>query len=90
MYGSMGVFDSQRLADGGTSKAQELGQSRYFRMGAAVALGEMIRGGIVADSREMREQIREYLESFGIRGMDDIEALGIGSVYRYDFEHIYC
>ena len=70
-------------------RVQTMESSRYFRMGAAVALGEAIRAGVVADTEKMRAVLKEYLESFGIRGMEDIEALGIGNVYRYDFESIF-
>ena len=60
--------------------------NHYFRMGAAVALGEMIRDGVIPNNSAMRESLKRYLMSFGIKGMDDVEELGIGSVYRYDFE----
>lgn len=61
----------------------------YFRMGAMIAVGELYDmaafRGILCDEGE----VRLYLESFGVRGMDDVDALGIKGPYRHDFERLY-
>ena len=41
--------------------------------------------GILCDEAE----VRSYLESFGVRGMDDVDELGIKGPYRRDFERLY-
>ena len=38
---------------------------------------------------EDEEGVKSYLESFGIRGMDDVDELGIKGPYRRDFERLY-
>ena len=64
-------------------------ENDYFRMGAAIAVGELydmaLFRNLLADSRA----VRSYLESFGVRGMDDVDALGIKGPYRRDFERLY-
>lgn len=61
----------------------------YFRMGAAVAVGELYDmaapGSFLADD----DEVRGYLASFNVRGMDDVDALGIRGPYRRDFERLY-
>ena len=61
----------------------------YFRMGAAIAVGELYDmasfGSFLEDDRE----VRSYLESFGVRGLDDVGKLGIKGPYRRDFERLY-
>ena len=74
---------SERLGKGPYSK------NDYFRMGAAIAVGELYDmaafRGILCDEAE----VRSYLESFGVRGMDDVDELGIKGPYRRDFERLY-
>ena len=42
-------------------------------------------GRFLEDDRE----VKSYLESFGVRGLDDVDALGIKGPYRRDFERLY-
>ena len=74
---------SERFGKGPNSK------NDYFRMGAAIAVGELYDmaafWGILCDEAE----VRSYLESFGVRGMDDVDELGIKGPYRRDFERLY-
>lgn len=61
----------------------------YFRMGAAVAVGELYdmaaRGRLLDDD----EEVKSHLGSFGVNGMEDVDALGIKGPYRRDFERLY-
>ena len=67
----------------------EYSDNDYFRMGAAVAVGELYDmaafGSFLTDERA----VMSYLESFGVRGMDDVDELGIKGPYRRDFERLY-
>ena len=76
-------MDSERFGKGPYSN------NDYFRMGAAIAVGELYDmaafRGILCDE----DEVRSYLESFGVRGMDDVDELGIKGPYRRDFERLY-
>lgn len=61
----------------------------YFRMGAAIAVGELYDMAAFGRLIEDEEGVKSYLESFGIRGMDDVDELGIKGPYRRDFERLY-
>lgn len=61
----------------------------YFRMGASIAVGELNWLASRDDFLKDDEEVRQYLASFGVCGMDDIDALGIGDPYRRDFERLY-
>ena len=61
----------------------------YFRMGAAIAVGELYDMAAFGRLIEDEEGVKSYLESFGIRGMDDVDELGIKGPYRRDFERFY-
>ena len=64
-------------------------ENDYFRMGAAIAVGDLydmaLFRNLLADDRA----VRSYLESFGVRGMADVDDLGIKGPYRRDFERIF-
>ena len=60
-----------------------------FRMGAAVAVGELFDMGRLGDKASNASQVRSYLASFVIRGIDDIQALGITGPYAGDFLRLY-
>lgn len=68
---------------------RERSDNDYFRMGAAIAVGELYDmaafKGVLCDEGE----VRSYLGSFGVRGMDDVDALGIKGPYRRGFERLY-
>ena len=70
-------------------RASRYTDNDYFRMGAAVAVGELYDmagfGRFLEDDRE----VRSCLESFGVHGLDDVDALGIKGSYRRDFERLY-
>ena len=61
----------------------------YFRMGAAIAVGELYDMAAFGRLIEDEEGVKSYLESFGIRGLDDVDELGIKGPYRRDFERLY-
>lgn len=58
-------------------------------MGAAIAVGELYDMAAFGRLIEDEEGVKSYLESFGIRGMDDVDELGIKGPYRRDFERLY-
>ncbi len=60
---------------------------KFFRMGAAVAVGELFEEGML-DAASLFE-IRGFLESFDICGMKDIRALGVSGPYLEDFASIF-
>lgn len=61
----------------------------YFKMGAAVAVSELFGSGRLGEEGEVVHETREFLHSFGIRGMDDVEQLGIRGPYIEDLARIY-
>lgn len=61
----------------------------FFRMGAAVAVGELYDMAALGGSLAGDEEVRGYLASFNVRGMDDVDELGIKGPYRRDFERLY-
>lgn len=61
----------------------------YFRMGAAIAVGELYDMAAFGRFLEDDDEVKSYLESFGIRGLDDVDELGIKGPYRRDFERLY-
>ena len=61
----------------------------YVRMGAAIAVGELYDMAAFGRLIEDEEGVKSYLESFRIRGMDDVDELGIKGPYRRDFERLY-
>lgn len=61
----------------------------YFRMGAAIAVGELYDMAAFGRFLENESEVRSYLESFGVRGLDDVDALGIKGPCRRDFERLY-
>lgn len=63
--------------------------SRYFRMGAAVAVGEMLDGGMLGSGPEALSAARSFLASFGVRSMEDVDGLGITGPYRRDFASLF-
>ncbi len=60
---------------------------RFFRMGAAVAVGELFEEGML-DAASLFE-IRSFLESFDICSMKEIRALGVSGPYLEDFASIF-
>ena len=70
-------------------KDGEFTDNDYFKMGAAVAVGELYDSGRLGDKAEVADEVRAYLGSFGLKSMDDIRALGITGPYINDFTTIY-
>ena len=64
-------------------------ENDYFRMGAAIAVGELYDMALFRNLLEDDRAVRSYLESFGVRGMADVDDLGIKGPYRRDFERIF-
>lgn len=67
----------------------EVSESRHFKMGAAVAVGELFGLGRLGDGEEAVNKTRSFLRSFGIKDMDDVESLGIKGPYVEDLGRIY-
>ena len=64
-------------------------ENDYFRMGAAIAVDELYDMAALGRFLEYDREVKSYLESFGIRGLEDVVALGIKGPYRRDFERLY-
>ena len=67
----------------------EYSDNDYFKMGAAVAVGELYDAGRLGDRDEVAPEVRSYLKSFGIAGLQDVRDLGIKGPYIEDFERMY-
>ena len=63
--------------------------SAYFKMGAAVAVSELFGLGRLGSPAKVAGETREFLGSFGIRSMEDVDALGICGPYVEDLARIY-
>lgn len=61
----------------------------FFRMGAAVAIGELYDEGMLGDKNTVARDVRDYLESFGIASFDEVCRLGITGPYLEDFKRIF-
>ena len=61
----------------------------FFRMGAAVAIGELYDEGMLGDKNAVACDVRDYLESFGIASFDEVCRLGITGPYLEDFKRIF-
>ena len=61
----------------------------FFRMGAAVAIGELYDEGMLGDKNAVAYDVRDYLESFGIASFDEVCKLGITGPYLEDFKRIF-
>lgn len=61
----------------------------FFRMGAAVAIGELYDEGMLGDKNAVAHDVRDYLESFGIANFDEVCRLGITGPYLEDFKRIF-
>lgn len=61
----------------------------YFKMGAAVAVSELFGLGRLGTPAKVAGETREFLSSFGIRSMDDVDELGICGPYVDDLARIY-
>ena len=60
-----------------------------FKMGAAVAIGELYDSGRLGDKIAIASEVIAYLASFGLRDLEDIRALGMTGPYIEDFEKLY-
>ena len=58
-------------------------------MGAAIAVGELYDMAAFGRFLEDEQGVRSYLASFGVRGMADVDELGIKGPYRRDFERLF-
>ena len=61
----------------------------FYRMGAAVAIGELYDEGMLGDKNAVACDVRDYLESFGIASFDEVCKLGITGPYLEDFKRIF-
>ena len=60
-----------------------------FKMGAAVAVGELYDSGRLGDRIAVAPEVRACLASFGLKNLEDIRALGMTGPYIEDFERLY-
>ena len=60
-----------------------------FKMGAAVAVGELYDSGRLGDKVSVASDVIAYLASFGLKDLEDIRALGMTGPYIEDFEKLY-
>lgn len=63
--------------------------NEFFRMGAAVAVGELFSEGMLGWPTCVASDVRAFLESFGVANLDEVRALGITGPYLDDFEMIF-
>lgn len=75
--------------DGASSAQLERMFQEFFRMGAAVAIGELYDEGMLGDKNAAAYDVRDYLESFGIASFDEVCKLGITGPYLDDFKRIF-
>lgn len=61
----------------------------FFRMGAAVALGELYDEGMLGDKNTVARDVRDYLENFGVSSFDEVCRLGVTGPYLEDFKRIF-
>lgn len=61
----------------------------YFKMGAAVAVSELFGLGRLGSPAKVAGETREFLSSFGIKSMEDVDDLGICGPYVDDLARIY-
>ena len=64
-------------------------ESRHFEMGTAVAIGELFDEGLLGGGEKAASIARDYLASFGVRSVADVDALGITGPYRRDFAGLF-
>lgn len=70
-------------------RTYERSDNDYFRMGAAVAVGELYDSGRLGDQKDTVEMVRDFLGSFGLRSMGDIKSLGMTGPYLDDFRTVF-
>ena len=71
-----------------TATRTQYGKNDYFKMGAVVAIGELMRAGYVGHEVPL-DKIRSFLASFGVRSCADMRTLGMGPVYADDFIEVF-
>lgn len=81
--------DDAPSCDGASSAQLEHMFQEFFRMGAAVAIGELYDEGMLGDKNAVACDVRDYLESFGIASFDEVCRLGITGPYLEDFKRIF-
>ena len=67
------------------------GENDFFRMGAAVAVGELLDEGSIAPSVDCTpDQVaRDYLSSYGVCSREDVDYLGIRGVCRQSLDRLF-
>lgn len=84
--GGSAKHDGESAASGSASHSS----NDYFRMGAAVAVGELYDAGRLGEKTEVAGEVRSFLKSFGINSIEDVHALGVTGPYIEDFRALYC
>lgn len=83
------AVDDEPLYEKASSSQLEDMFQEFFRMGAAVAIGELYDEGMLGDKNAVACDVRDYLESFGIASFDEVCRLGITGPYLEDFKRIF-
>lgn len=81
MYGARAANEKATSAE-----EQRRASNQYFRMGAVVAIGELYDEGLLGSKEAAAVIARDYLKSFGVRTLADLDELGVRGPYRRDFE----
>ena len=71
------------------SFADTFADNDYFRIGAAVAIGELYCTGRLGDKSQVANDTRLFLSSFGLNSVGDIRNLGVTGPYLDDFTELY-
>lgn len=87
--GALTATDDASSHDRASSAQLERMFQEFFRMGAAVAIGELYDEGMLGDKNAVAYDVRDYLESFGIASFDEVCKLGITGPYLEDFKRIF-
>ncbi|MGN0262176.1 MAG: hypothetical protein ACI4B9_04945 [Eggerthellaceae bacterium] len=85
----MGTVPNDGLASANGPETRESIQRRFFKMGAVVALGELLHEEDLLGSETQKRNLKRYLKSFGVSSIEDVERLGINGIYKYSFERLY-
>lgn len=83
------AVDDEPLYEKASSSQLEDMFQEFFRMGAAVAIGELYDEGMLGDKNAVARDVRDYLESFGVSSFDEVCRLGITGPYLEDFKRIF-
>lgn len=85
----MNAVQSGNANSAKSPETRESIQRYFFKMGAVVALGELLHEDELFQSESQKKHLKKYLKSFGVSSIEDVERLGINGIYKYSFEWLY-